>query len=55
MNRPLTSELVAWAVRPADGKTLGRQLDGALEQLTASGELKAVLDRWLPVRRVTVG
>jgi len=55
MNRALTSELVAWAVRPADGKTLGRQLDGALEQLTASGELKAVLDRWLPVRRVTVG
>jgi ABC-type amino acid transport substrate-binding protein len=55
MNRPLTAELIAWAVRPADGRTLGRELDVALERLEASGELESVLDRWLPVRRVTVG
>jgi ABC-type amino acid transport substrate-binding protein len=54
MYRPLTEEYLAWAVRPADERTLGRELDQILDQLEASGELNAVLDRWLPVRRVTV-
>jgi ABC-type amino acid transport substrate-binding protein len=54
MYRPLTEEYLAWAVRPADEHTLGMQLDRVLDQLEASGELNTVLDRWLPVRRVTV-
>jgi ABC-type amino acid transport substrate-binding protein len=53
MYRPLTAEYLAWAVRPAD-TVLVKQLDAALARLESSGELEAVLDRWLPVRRVTV-
>jgi polar amino acid transport system substrate-binding protein len=55
MYRPLTAEFIAWGVRPADAQKLGVPLDRALDQLEASGELESVLDRWLPVRRVTVG
>lgn len=54
MYRPLTAEFVAWAVRPADANTLGKDLDGALQEIDDSGELEAVLDRWLPVRRVSL-
>jgi ABC-type amino acid transport substrate-binding protein len=54
MYRPLTEEYLAWAVRPADEHTLGKELDGVLDQLEASGELTAVLDRWVPVRKITV-
>jgi polar amino acid transport system substrate-binding protein len=55
MYRPLTAEYLAWAVRPADAKKLGAEIDRVLDQITRSGELETVLDRWLPVRRVTVG
>lgn len=54
MYRPLTEEYLAWAVRPADEHTLGKDLDRILDQLETSGELAATLDRWLPVRKVTV-
>ena len=54
MYRPLTAEYLAWAVRPAEARTLGADLDRILDQLERSGELASVLDRWLPVRRIGV-
>lgn len=46
--RPLTSESLAWAVRKSDTALL-QELDETLSALKASGELQAVINRWIPV------
>jgi len=46
---PLTNEYLAWAVRPSDAlllKELNAVLDGAKE----NGRLRAILNRWIPMR-----
>ncbi|MBM4265974.1 MAG: amino acid ABC transporter substrate-binding protein [Deltaproteobacteria bacterium] len=53
--RPLTEEHLAWAVRrDAQGEALAERLNAALARLEASGKLQEVLDRWIPVTKVTV-
>jgi polar amino acid transport system substrate-binding protein len=51
--RPLTDEELAWGVRKEDADTLGKALDGALAKLQESGTAQAILDRWIPVRKVS--
>ena len=51
--RPLTDEEIAWAVRKEDAATIGAALDGALAKLQESGKAQEILDRWIPVRKVT--
>lgn len=51
--RPLTEEYLAWAVRKQDN-ALREQLNAALLRWQKSGQLDAVLDRWITVRKVTV-
>lgn len=51
--RPLTDEDLAWAVRKDDAGTLGVLLDGKLAQWRADGELQAVIDRWIPVTKIS--
>lgn len=46
--RPLTSESLAWALRPDDIE-LREELDDVLSELRANGELQAVINRWIPV------
>jgi polar amino acid transport system substrate-binding protein len=51
--RPLTDEYLAWAVRKDDAGTLGVLLDEKIEEWQKDGELQAVIDRWIPVTKVT--
>jgi len=53
--RPLTKEELAWAVRRDEAATLGAALDAALAKLRADGTLEQVLDRWITVRKVSIG
>ncbi|HEY8518193.1 MAG TPA: transporter substrate-binding domain-containing protein [Candidatus Binatia bacterium] len=51
--RPLTDEYLAWAIRKEDAGTLGVLLDEKIEQWQKDGELQAVIDRWIPVTKVS--
>lgn len=51
--RPLTGEYLAWAVRKGDDALLGR-LNGLLLRWEQNREIEAVLDRWIPVRKIAV-
>jgi len=51
--RPLTDEDLAWAVRKDDAATLGALLDEKLAQWKKNGELQAVIDRWIPVTKIS--
>ena len=51
--RPLTDEFLAWAVRKDDAPTLGALLDAKLDEWAGDGELQAVIDRWIPVTKIT--
>jgi ABC-type amino acid transport substrate-binding protein len=46
---PMTEEMLAWAVRPADGALAG-ELNRALSVMKANGTLQYILNRWIPVR-----
>ena len=46
---PLTDEQLAWAVA-LDDEELAEQLDALVREWTASGEIRAILTRWVPVR-----
>jgi ABC-type amino acid transport substrate-binding protein len=49
----LTTEDLAWAVRK-DDQALRNKLDRLLSDWEDSGWLESVLDRWIPVRKVTI-
>lgn len=51
--RPLTDEYLAWAVRKDDAATLGALLDGKIAEWQQDGELQTVIDRWIPVTKVS--
>jgi len=51
--RPLTDEYLAWAIRKDEAATLGVLLDGKIEEWQKDGELQEVIDRWIPVTKVT--
>jgi ABC-type amino acid transport substrate-binding protein len=46
---PLTEEMLAWAVRPADSE-LALELNRALGTMKSNGTLQYILNRWIPVR-----
>lgn len=46
---PLTHEELAWAVRK-DDEELGQRLDALVARWKEQGELKPILNRWVPVR-----
>jgi polar amino acid transport system substrate-binding protein len=46
---PLTDEQLAWAVA-LDDEELAERLDALVREWTASGEIGAILTRWVPVR-----
>ena len=45
---PLTNETLAWAVRNGDDRLAG-ELNRALAKMKASGTLRYILNRWIPV------
>jgi len=49
---PLTDEYLAWAVRREDAD-LARRIDAALASWRSEGFVDEVLDRWIPVRKIT--
>lgn len=51
--RPLTDEYLAWALRKGDADTLGVLLDAKIAEWQKDGELQEVLDRWIPVTKVS--
>lgn len=51
--RPLTKEYLAWAVGP-DDEELVAKLNTALAGLRESGQLRDILDTWIPVTKVAV-
>lgn len=51
--RPLTDEYLAWAVRKDDAPTLGALLDAKIDEWQKDGELQTVIDRWIPVTKVS--
>jgi ABC-type amino acid transport substrate-binding protein len=51
--RPLTAEYLAWAVRKDDDDLLTR-LNGLLLRWEQNRELEAILDRWIPVRKIAI-
>jgi ABC-type amino acid transport substrate-binding protein len=51
--RPLTDEYLAWAVRKDDAPTLGALLDGKIDEWQKDGELQSVIDRWIPVTKIS--
>ena len=51
--RPMTDEYLAWAVRKSDFATLGALLDGKVEEWQKDGQLQAVIDRWIPVTKIS--
>jgi len=46
---PLTEEMLAWAVRPADAE-LAVELNRALQMMKSNGTLQYILNRWIPVK-----
>jgi polar amino acid transport system substrate-binding protein len=50
---PLTDEGLAWAVRKGDTKTR-KFLDAALARWEKDGTLQAIVDHWVPVKKVAV-
>jgi ABC-type amino acid transport substrate-binding protein len=53
--RPLSTEYIAWAVRRgADGDALRERLNEKLLEWQEQGEIDAVLDHWITVRKVTL-
>lgn len=48
---PLTEEYLAWAVRPGDTE-LHQRLSDIVVQWKTNGQIKTVLDRWVPIRRI---
>lgn len=51
--RPLTTEHLAWAVRPED-EALRHRLNALLEKWEKSGRLDDILDEWITVRKITM-
>ena len=51
--RPLTEEYLAWGVRK-DETGLRDRLNQILVHWQSTGETESVLDRWIPVRKITV-
>lgn len=51
--RPLTDEHLAWAVRP-DDERLRAELNALLAAWREEGFVTQTLDRWIPVRKLTV-
>lgn len=51
--RLLTAEYLAWAVRKDDDELLDR-LNTQLMRWEQKGQIAAVLDRWIPVRRIAI-
>jgi ABC-type amino acid transport substrate-binding protein len=51
--RPLTEEQLAWAVRKDDTKLRAR-LSNIVKRWRLNGFIQSVLDRWLPVRKLTI-
>jgi len=51
--RPLTDEYLAWAVRKSDASTLGVLLDAKIDEWQKNGQLQAVIDRWIPVTKIS--
>lgn len=51
--RPLTDEYLAWALRKEDAGTLGVLLDAKIEEWRKNGQLQEVIDRWIPVTKVS--
>ena len=51
--RPLTEEHLAWAVKKGD-KATRDFLNAALARWKENGTLQSTVDRWLPVRKVTI-
>lgn len=51
--RPLTAEYLAWAVRKNDDAVLER-LNGVLLRWGQTNQINAVLDRWIPVRKIAI-
>jgi len=47
--RPLTHEVLAWAVA-RDDSVLAGQLDALIDEWRASNRLEPILNRWIPVR-----
>jgi ABC-type amino acid transport substrate-binding protein len=52
--RPLTKEYLAWAVRQGDGDALRQRLNETLARWKANGQLDAILDHWIRVRKTTI-
>ena len=50
--KPLTEEALAWAVA-RDDATLKAQLDGVIESWSNSNRVKAIVNKWIPVRVTT--
>lgn len=50
---PLTEEYLAWAVRK-DDESLRERLNAALLHWQQDGEAEHILDRWIPVRKITL-
>ena len=46
---PMTEEMLAWAVRPAD-EHLASELNRALSVMKSNGTLQYIQNRWVPVR-----
>ncbi len=46
--KPLTEEMLAWAVAPED-EILAQELNQALAVMKSSGSLQYILNRWIPV------
>ena len=46
---PLTDEYLAWAVRPSDALLL-KELNAVLHAAKENGRLRAILNRWIPMR-----
>lgn len=51
--KPLTDEYLAWAVRKDDAPTLGALLDGKIDDWTKNGELQGIIDKWIPVTKIS--
>jgi len=49
--QPLTEEYLAWAIRK-DATALRERLNDIVIEWKKNGKIKAVLDRWVPVRKV---
>lgn len=50
---PLTDEHLAWAVRKRDTQLLAR-LDEIVAEWKTNGKIRAVLDKWIKVRKISI-